>query len=1022
MSPCLTERKAKKSKRDGSKTKERNNADEKVKEEKTPSKTRPGGAPEDSGGAPGGGAGSSSGEGGIGSGKGVGREYKVQFPDGQRLFIGNLPHKCTENDLRDLFGQYGKVADIHISNQGAELSKQQPDGKHVPNFGFVSFEEARAMQRVLSHLEKKPIFLYGNYRLKVEVKGTKAKEESKPRKWKVGDKCKIRLSKQDIEMIHKRGCFHVHGHEHGTWQGEVTEVDSDFCKVRYDETDDFVQFHWLNDLLPIEHEEEKKTKPVRGKCAAESESVGSMEKEQKDNGGAAAAPADDAKSGGEKAGDKKSGAKILWVSGLGPSVRAADLQNHFSKAGKVTGAKVVTNAKMPGSKCYGIVTMSTKEEADKILKEMAKTEIAGRKVTVELCNSKSVKVIAEAKVISEAKVVAEAEKTQWKVGDRCKMRAEVTIDGIEREGKIMEIASDASSCQIRYDDPVEWTEADFMDLFHHHRLDELRPALTDDKSVFALVATMDLPEEETPECGQLKLHIYLENLLRLSVKEDEGVLLRLLPGVPKLVVQLLNFEIEPEMFTEKLRHALLSAPLKISMAAAPARSVPQILHYPSFIKKHISGVRNSISAGERTLPGIELTDLKVGAKDSPKQRDGGKEKEKRVTKVGEAIRELLSEAVEWKAAMRETLREMQELAENAKKTGAEIKRFKTVVREENNPKQYARLKAKQSKLKADHKQLETEKDQKNSEMDKVEEKLKLIEGIIMNELANCNEDLYDEDNTILEEVKQIFPNILEKLLKIIDQQPELVIENAGLRRELSDLKAEQNQKEADLLQKQQEMGEDPTLTDEQREEFQQIKLAILKCVVALNEAKDSLPGLAEVVESQKQIRNEIKARLKTKETAKLREDLSKVEEVLKDAVETMVEKRTKIREEERKLERLRDRLDDIDTHPDNYKPKKPEKWKVGHKCRVNVKIKHKPKECEAEIMEIPEDSSDASVSIHGYGYLLRVPLDQLEPSRGDKEREAQWNEAIKYHIVRVEEPSKDDKKVTEEDIQVNGDT
>ena len=135
---------------------------------------RPGGAPGGSGVAPGGGPRSSVGGGGIGSERGMGGG-PIQYPDGQQLFVGNLPHNCTDDDLRELFGQYGKVADIRISNKGAAQSKQQPAGTRVPNFGFVSFEEARAVQKVLSHLERKPIFLYDNHRLNVEEKKTKVR-------------------------------------------------------------------------------------------------------------------------------------------------------------------------------------------------------------------------------------------------------------------------------------------------------------------------------------------------------------------------------------------------------------------------------------------------------------------------------------------------------------------------------------------------------------------------------------------------------------------------------------------------------------------------------------------------------------------------------------------------------------------------------------------------------------------------------------------------------------------------------
>ena len=122
------------------------------------------------GGAPGGGPRSSG-----GSERGVGGGGPAQYSDVQQLFVGNLPHNCTEEDLRDLFCQWGKVADIRISNKGAAQSKQTPAGTRVPNFGFVIFEETRAVQRVLAHLEKKPIFLYDNHRLNVEEKKTKVR-------------------------------------------------------------------------------------------------------------------------------------------------------------------------------------------------------------------------------------------------------------------------------------------------------------------------------------------------------------------------------------------------------------------------------------------------------------------------------------------------------------------------------------------------------------------------------------------------------------------------------------------------------------------------------------------------------------------------------------------------------------------------------------------------------------------------------------------------------------------------------
>lgn len=50
---------------------------------------------------------------------------------------------------------------------------------------------------------------------------------------------------------------------------------------------------------------------------------------------------------------------------------------------QVVGAKVVTNAKSPGARCYGFVTMSSTEEATKCISHLHRTELHGRMISVE---------------------------------------------------------------------------------------------------------------------------------------------------------------------------------------------------------------------------------------------------------------------------------------------------------------------------------------------------------------------------------------------------------------------------------------------------------------------------------------------------------------------------------------------------------------------------------------------------------------------------------------------------------------
>ncbi|XP_040846643.1 scaffold attachment factor B2 isoform X2 [Ochotona curzoniae] len=86
---------------------------------------------------------------------------------------------------------------------------------------------------------------------------------------------------------------------------------------------------------------------------------------------------------GSSGGGSGSSGRNLWVSGLSSTTRATDLKNLFSKYGKVVGAKVVTNARSPGARCYGFVTMSTSDEATKCISHLHRTELHGRMISVE---------------------------------------------------------------------------------------------------------------------------------------------------------------------------------------------------------------------------------------------------------------------------------------------------------------------------------------------------------------------------------------------------------------------------------------------------------------------------------------------------------------------------------------------------------------------------------------------------------------------------------------------------------------
>ncbi|EHB16567.1 SAFB-like transcription modulator [Heterocephalus glaber] len=82
-------------------------------------------------------------------------------------------------------------------------------------------------------------------------------------------------------------------------------------------------------------------------------------------------------------GSSGSSTKNIWVSRLSSNTKAADLKNLFGKYAKVLSAKVVTNARSPGAKCYGIVTMSSSTEVSRCIAHLHRTELHGQLISVE---------------------------------------------------------------------------------------------------------------------------------------------------------------------------------------------------------------------------------------------------------------------------------------------------------------------------------------------------------------------------------------------------------------------------------------------------------------------------------------------------------------------------------------------------------------------------------------------------------------------------------------------------------------
>ncbi|CAG5855762.1 unnamed protein product [Menidia menidia] len=153
----------------------------------------------------------------------------------------------------------------------------------------------------------------------------------------------------------------------------------------------------MEDHLDGKTDDESGGEPTKkdGRDALKKAEIGDKEKDSGKKGPSATGASGQAKSSsrdrdGKAAKDEKaavgsnsSSSRNVWVSGLSSNTKAADLKNLFGKYGKVLSAKVVTNARSPGSKCYGLVTMSSSAEVTRCISHLDCTELHGQQIYVE---------------------------------------------------------------------------------------------------------------------------------------------------------------------------------------------------------------------------------------------------------------------------------------------------------------------------------------------------------------------------------------------------------------------------------------------------------------------------------------------------------------------------------------------------------------------------------------------------------------------------------------------------------------
>ncbi|CAD0244614.1 unnamed protein product [Spodoptera exigua] len=101
-----------------------------------------------------------------------------RYSDAQQLFLGNLPHCATEEELRALFARFGPVAELRVHSKPAV-----PGAPKHPNYGFITYETSQAAHDCLNAA---PLYFggegaEGGVKLNVEEKKTRARDGARRR-------------------------------------------------------------------------------------------------------------------------------------------------------------------------------------------------------------------------------------------------------------------------------------------------------------------------------------------------------------------------------------------------------------------------------------------------------------------------------------------------------------------------------------------------------------------------------------------------------------------------------------------------------------------------------------------------------------------------------------------------------------------------------------------------------------------------------------------------------------------------
>lgn len=71
------------------------------------------------------------------------------YGDNHQLFLGNVPHHATEDELSAIFNKFGTVVDLRIHSKSGP---KMPGVRAPANYGFITYDDPDSVKNCLAHM------------------------------------------------------------------------------------------------------------------------------------------------------------------------------------------------------------------------------------------------------------------------------------------------------------------------------------------------------------------------------------------------------------------------------------------------------------------------------------------------------------------------------------------------------------------------------------------------------------------------------------------------------------------------------------------------------------------------------------------------------------------------------------------------------------------------------------------------------------------------------------------------------